>query len=360
VAAGLTLATKETSIIVLPAALASCLLARLSLRGAGLALRKPRGGWGTAAATAGAIAAIVAALFYSSFLAAPAAALEPFRAVATYLDRGIDPARHAQPWHYYLGLLTYFSSGGLRWSEGVVLALAAVGTSVAWRAGDVSRPERAFWARHLAGYTLATAAVYSAIRYKTPWNLLPFYAGTLVLAGIGFSRLVHARSSRAFRGALLTAFLLASAHLGLQAWRASVVYPADPRNPYVHAQTVPDAVRMATRIRALAALHPDGDHMLVAVVAHPYEQWPLPWYLRSMPRVGYWTSPGDALAAAAPVVVTSMEHTAAVDAALGDRYVSEFYGLRPAVLLALHVEQDLWNRFLEQRASGIPASTSAR
>jgi hypothetical protein len=60
------------------------------------------------------------------------------------------------------------------------------------------------------------------------------------------------------------------------------------------------------------------------------------------------------------VVVTSMEHTAAVDAVLGDRYVSEFYGLRPDVLLALHVEQDLWNRFLEQRAPGLPASTSAR
>jgi uncharacterized protein (TIGR03663 family) len=357
VAAGLTLATKETSIIVLPAALASCVLARFSLHGTGLALRTPSGGWGTAVAAAAASAAVVAALFYSSFLAAPAAVVEPFLAIGTYLDRGIEPAGHGQPWYYYLGLLTYFSSGGLRWSEGVVLVLAAVGASVAWRADDPSRPERAFWARHLAGYTLVTAAVYSAIRYKTPWNLLPFYAGALVLAGIGFSRLVHARSSRAFRGALVGALIVASAHLGWQAWRASVVYPADPRNPYVHAQTVPDAVRMATRIRALAALHPDGDRMLVAVVAPPYEQWPLPWYLRAMPHVGYWTAPSDALAFDAPVLVTSLEHTAAVDAALGERYVSEFYGLRPDVLLALHVEHGLWDRFLGQAASG--ASTPA-
>jgi hypothetical protein len=35
------------------------------------------------------------------------------------------------------------------------------------------------------------------------------------------------------------------------------VYAADPRNPYVYSQTVPDAVRMAARIRDLAALHAD-------------------------------------------------------------------------------------------------------
>ena len=42
----------------------------------------------------------------------------------------------------------------------------------------------------------------------------------------------------------------------------------------------------------------------------------------------------------------SLEHTAALDQALGDRYVSEFYGLRPDVLQALYVERGLWDRFL--------------
>jgi uncharacterized protein (TIGR03663 family) len=359
VAAGLAAATKETSVIVVPAALASCALGRASIQGAGVAVPKPRAGWGTVIAAA-ASAAAVASLFYSSFLAAPAAVLEPFRGMATYLGRGIDPAGHTQPWHYYLGLLAYSSSGGLRWSEGLVLVLAIVGVGTSWRRGDPSRWERVFWVRHLTGYTLLTAAVYSAVRYKTPWNLLPFYVGALVLAGAGFSWLVHARASRAVRSAFVAAFLLASGHLGWQAWRAAVVYPADPRNPYVHVQTVPDAVRMATRIRALAAVHPDGERMVVAVVAGPYEQWPLPWYLRTMPHVGYWTAPGGALALGAPVLVTSLEHTEAVNAALGERYESEFYGLRPGVLLALHVERRLWERFLGQAAGVPPPAASVR
>ena len=86
--------------------------------------------------------------------------------------------------------------------------------------------------------------------------------------------------------------------------------------------------------------------MQVSVIAPPYEQWPIPWYLRTMPNVGYWTAPGDALALQAPVIVSSIEHTPALDKALGDRYVSEFFGLRPDVLLALYIERGLWDRFL--------------
>ena len=143
--------------------------------------------------------------------------------------------------------------------------------------------------------------------------------------------------------------VIASVHLGWQAWRAAVTYAADPRNPYVYAQTVPDAVRMAARIRDLAALHPDGARMQVSVIAPAYEQWPLPWYLRTMPNVGYWAVPGDALALQAPVIVSSMEHTPVLDGTLGDRYVPEFFGLRPDVLLTLYVERGLWERFLATR-----------
>ena len=356
VAAGLAVATKETSAIVLPAALVACAIAWWSL-----GPDRPRaplagGRWRRAALVSLAAAVAIASLFYSSFLANPGGVLEPFRAAGTYLDRGVNPADHAHPWHYYLGLLTYSSSGGLRWSEGLVLVLAIVGALSAWALPRAPSkgfgPERAFWARYLSCNVAIAAAIFAAIRYKTPWNLLPFYVGVIVLAGIGFSTLIHATASRAVRGALAAALVIASAHLGWQAWRASVTYASDPRNPYVYAQTVPDAVRMAARIRQLAAVHPDGARMQVSVIAPPHEQWPLPWYLRAMPHVGYWSAPGDALALKAPVVVASMDHTAALDGALGDRYVSEFFGLRPEVLLTLYIERGLWERFLARGALG--------
>ena len=52
----------------------------------------------------------------------------------------------------------------------------------------------------------------------------------------------------------------------------------------------------------------------------------------------------------APVIVSSIDHADMLDAALGDRYVSEFFGLRPDVLLTLYVERGLWDRFLSRAA----------
>jgi uncharacterized protein (TIGR03663 family) len=351
IAAGLAVATKETSVLVLPTALVACAIAWWSLGRERLPnpLADVRGR--RAALVSLAAAAAVAVLFYSSFLSEAGGVLEPFRGAGLYLDRGIDPRSHAQPWHYYVSLLAYSSSGGWTWSEGLVLVLAIAGAATIRGRLEPSRPEHVFWARYLTGHVIATTAIFSAIRYKTPWNLLPFYVGAIVLAGIGFSALVQLTASRAVRGALAVVLVIASGQLGWQAWRASVTYASDPRNPYVYAQTVPDAVRMAARIRALAALHPEGARMQVSVIASPYEQWPLPWYLRAMPQVGYWTAPDDPVALQAPVIVASIAHTAALDASLGDRYVSELYGLRPDVLQALYVERGLWERFLAQAAS---------
>lgn len=346
IAAGFAMATKETSVIVLPAATLACGVAWWSLGSDRPANTMTTERWPVPIAIAVAAAAAVAAVFYSSFFMSPAGILEPFRGTGTYLARGVDPVNHAHRWDYYVRLLTYTSSGGVKWSEGLVLTLAVVGGVMAWRRHDPSSNVQRFWNRYLACYVAITATLFSVIPYKTPWNLLAFYVVAFPLAGIGFARLVEMTRSRPMRGLLISGLTIACVNLGSQAWRAAVTYAADPRNPYVYAQTVPDAVRMARRIRDLAALHADGQRMQVSVIASPYEQWPLPWYLRTMPNVGYWTNAGDPVAMQAPVIVSSMEHAAAVEAALGDRYESEFFGLRPDVLLTLYVERGLRSRFL--------------
>ena len=343
--AGLAVATKETSVIVLPVAILAATIAWWSLGSARPPNAMTVGDWRRAVAASLAVASFVAVLFYSSFFSAPAGILEPLRGTRTYLVRGIDPVSHAHPWHYYLQLLTYTSSAGTRWSEGLVVALAVVGAVMAWlpargSSGTSSGTQR-FWGRYLACDVAITAMIFSVIPYKTPWNVLPFYVVAFALAGIGFTSLMNMTRSRAVRGLLAVALVLTSVQLGWQAWRAAVTFAADPRNPYVYAQTVPDAVRMATRILDLAARHPDGALMHVSVIAGPYEQWPLPWYLRTMSNVGYWTAPGDPLAMQAPVIVSSMEYTTALDVALGGRYESELFGLRPDVLMSLHVERGL-------------------
>jgi uncharacterized protein (TIGR03663 family) len=368
VCVGLAYATKETTVIVVPAALAAVAVARhlpSGPAGRRMASRMmDRRRWPPVGhLAAGAAAALaVAWLFFSALPKQTDGFFDSIRAFGLFFDRGTGAGSHAQPWYHYLGLLAWSSSGGLVWTEAAILALAAVGLATACRASA------SYWQRTIALYAVFSTLAFSAVSYKTPWNLLPFYAGIVLLAGVGVEALlsVRWRRIRVEKGRdgrpdssprsnltpwLVAALLLAAcAHLGVQSWRASVRYGADPRNPYAYLHTSPDLLRLVQRVSDLAALHPDHDRMLVRVVAGPYEQWPLPWYLRRMSSVGYWP-----LAASAgpfegtPLVIASQEHAGAVEAALGDRYVSEMYGLRPGVFLTVFIERGLWERYLAGR-----------
>jgi predicted membrane-bound mannosyltransferase len=288
-------------------------------------------------------AAIPVLLLYSSFFRHPAAVLDAVSALPIYVSRGLDPGPHAQPWFYYLQTLGWSSSGGLVWSEALVLVLAGVGIVRAIA-------QRRFWPLCLSLYAVGTMVVFSAVTYKTPWNVLPFYAGLILMAGVGAAAIVHGPRSPIARALVVLGLAVATGQLAMQSARASFRYGADERNPYVYAHTSPDYLRLAARVHDLAAVHPQGRDMLVAVVAGPHEQWPFPWYARDMTRVGYWV---DAASAGSldgvPAIVASMDNMAAVEAALGERYISEYYGLRPGVLVALYVEPDLWERFMASR-----------
>ncbi len=373
--AGLAYATKETSLIVLAAAGVACAVTLFVSSVHDSALGSHEGNFSDRAllhlGVAILAAVAVAFLFYSSFFTNPAGIVESVRAFAVYARRGVEAGGHSEPWSYYLRLLAWSSSGGLVWSEGLVLVLALAGVGAALR-------RRESWPTYICLYSLLTAAAFSLLRYKTPWNLLPFHAGFVLMAGVGVGRLFQTEpgplplaavpgkaraSSRGLHGvraAIFVVLVVALGQLAFQAWRTDVRYGADPRNPYAYVHTSPDFLRLVKRIDDLAAVHPDRRNMLVKVVAGPYEQWPLPWYLRGMKRVGYWPTAREAAPLdAAPVVVASQDNTSALDAALGDRYVPEFYGLRPGVLLTVYIERSLWERFLS-RERGHAADSGGR
>ncbi len=348
--AGLAYATKETSIIVLPAAVVAVALAhRWTGAGRGPAARTTGGRGGPTAGQAlacVAAAAGVAGLFFSSFFTHPAGLVDSIRAFRVFVERGTGGGAHVEPWYYYLQMLGWSSSGGVVWTEAAVLAPAAVGLVAA-----CGRPG-AFWERAVAIYAVVTTAAFSALPYKTPWNILPFHAGLVLLAGIGVDAVWQwGRRRRAPVPLVLAAlFCAACAHLGWQSWRAIDRFAADPRNPYAYAPTSPDLLRLVQRVKDLSALDPDRERMLIKVVAGPHEQWPLPWYLRGMTRVGYWPSAAEAEPlGGTPVIIASQDNAAAVEAALDDRAVSEMYGLRPGVFLTLLVERSRWERLLAAR-----------
>ncbi|MCK4337829.1 MAG: hypothetical protein KAX11_07780, partial [Candidatus Aminicenantes bacterium] len=77
----------------------------------------------------------------------------------------------------------------------------------------------------------------------------------------------------------------------------------------------------------------------------------LPWYLRSYTQVGYWTDALDAgIPEDAPVFITSLDNTDILSRRFLAGYQTEYYGLRPEVLLAVHIKKDLWDLFIKHRA----------
>lgn len=371
--AGLAYATKETSVILILVAVAASIFAWLPARKAStIPVHENRssrdkensqtspGRSESPIAVRGAhlfaaigIAILIAVIFYTSFSRNPSGILESIRAFEIYIDRGIDPGIHTHPWSFYLRILSFSSLEGLVWSEGLILVLALAGIIFAFSANLMVKKgmlsaAALFWLRYIGCYSVSAAVVFSIIPYKTPWNLIHFHIGFILLAGCGASLLLQLPKTRVLRGLLIFMVVSASCHLGLQNWKANYRYPADPRNPYVYAQTSPDFLRLARRVAGMAALHADGKDMLIKVIAGPYEQWPLPWYVRDMRRVGYWTNVTEVgRLDDAPVLISSLVNAEELETALGDRYVSEFYGLRPGVLLTLYMERALWERFLK-------------
>ena len=181
------------------------------------------------------VAAAVSILFFTSFFRNAAGPWDAVRACLPYLHRAGGTALHNHPWTFYFErLLCYHFRGGPVWSEGLIVGLGAIGLAVAL-AG------RVFLLRLIAFYTFWLTVIYTMIPYKTPWCLLTYYYGMIVLAGVGASWLWRAAASARWRVAMAVALGAGLAHLGWQDWlgnfgvdKSGLPYCDSAKNPYVY------------------------------------------------------------------------------------------------------------------------------
>ncbi|MBM4018652.1 MAG: TIGR03663 family protein [Planctomycetes bacterium] len=360
-AVGLMHATKETWVLAGAAMAAGLALTILWTRwrdGASPAIRewlRPRRA-GLAAASGAAV--VVAAVLFSSFGANPRGPLDSILAYVTYSGRAGGEGLHAHPWYFYLQMLIADRPArGFFWTEGLIVGLALAGAVAALMRGGLPAGHRPL-ARFLAFYTIVLTALYAAIPYKTPWCMLSFLHGMILLAGVGAVAIVRLMRLLPLRMAACVVLAAAAVHLGRQSYLLNYRFYADQRNPLFYAHTSTDLLNLAEQMERLARAAPHGRDMMIHVVT-PENYWPLPWYLRrfNQDHVGYWH---DAAAWAADVqrlpppavVILSPDVQPAVDAALKGQYNRQsIYGLRPAVLLSVYVRQDIWDAMLAQQAS---------
>ncbi len=306
--------------------------------------------------------AIVSALFYSSFLSNLTGVLDSFRTYATYFSRAGGDNQHDHPWYYYLNILLYFQYGeGPIWTEAVIVLLAVVGFIAAMVKKELSFADIRL-VRFVAFYTLFMTVVYSAIPYKTPWCLLGFLHGMILLAGVGAVVLVKTAPNVLPRLILLCLLLEASIHLTWQTYQCNYRYYADSCNPYVYAHPTTEIFTVVEKIEEYARVHEKGRDMPIDVICPGDDYWPLPWYLRSFTAV-HWSNHVMDDTPAAPLIIASPNVEAALTDKLYVRTPQEqrqmylflfdkpyYVWLRPAVKLVGFVRKDLWTAYNEAPA----------
>jgi uncharacterized protein (TIGR03663 family) len=287
-------------------------------------------------------AAVLAWLvFFSSFFTNFHGLVDSVLTYFPWLKRAGGESPHIHPWYFYLQRLAWFHPvKGPTFSELLILLLAVAGAIVSLRRNQSPL------LRFLAVYTMLLTIMYAAISYKTPWCLLQFYWGMILLAGVGAAALVEFFRSRPVRIAVTALLLAATAQLTIQSYSASFLYAHDQRNPYTYAQTVPDILNLITRAEGIARVSPAGFDTVVKVIAPESDYWPLPWYLRRFKQIGWYDKvPEDPFA---PIIIVSAKLDARLDEKSEKKWImAGLTELRPRQFFELYVELELWKKYVE-------------
>lgn len=297
IGAGLSFATKETSVLTFAATAATSILLLVRSR----VLRDRARIFPPAADTAKASSHIFLAvagftltsiLFYSSFASNWQGVYNAFVAAPmSYIHRAAGDAvsegaaYHVHPWWQYL-----------KWLFGANPCFAAFTVcgicfgifSCLGRRKDVETPSTARMA-FIASliYSIVIAALYSAIPYKTPWCALQLHIPLLLCGFLGLVLFAAPGGIRVLAAIFITMMLFGENCLLLaQMWRD----PDSKSIPYNYASASPQVKDMAQLIESIASKEKNAGKCFIAVALPPEDTWPLPFYLRNInSNVGYWT-----------------------------------------------------------------------
>jgi len=351
---GMLHATKETDILLIGAALLAGGLLLLRQKGR-MAIRTSHLLLFLAAAI------LVSSLFLTTGFTHPRALIDSLSAYAGYLQRGAGESLHLQPWYYYLRLLFFFQEPGRPfWSEAWILPFALTGFHMIVR----TKPGKSSAARSplllfTTLFVLILWLIYAVIPYKTPWNGLAAHYGLLLIAGIGTAGLFTRLKNRITGIALISCCAMP---LGLQASLLSTAYDSDPGNPWVYAHPGRDMQRIPDLVEGAAGAAPDSMLTPVEIIVPGDQYWPLPWSLRRLLNIG-WYSRVDTTLPAAPIILCTPDQEQLLLRKLyelpppGERYLylplwREYAELRPGLEIRGYIRKDFMDAFGGASACG--------
>lgn len=295
--------------------------------------------WRVPLATATAAAIATAGFFYTDGLRHPQGAWD---AVRTFFVYETVPGHDKGAWYYIQLLGLPKKTPGAWWFETGVLLLA-----LAAYAGTFLRkrpnPAQCALIRFLAYSALFHGVIYSLFSYKTPWLACLPWAHVCLLAAC--APIAFRPGGKRFAGAITAVLALATLATQFHQSRlATGRFASNARNPYAYVPTQRDVELLDPWLLKLRACAPDGSIEPIAVVGSAY--WPLPWYLRSFERIGYWKEASPEMTSM-PVVFSTQEASESAGNILEATHIALPRGLRDEAPLTMWLRNDLWKKSQE-------------
>ncbi len=324
--AGLMQATKASAPLFLACAAVAAITAVTLRRPSGAdksSTQPPRRNWRRAIGWSMLAAFLTAALHYSSFGTSPSGLRDAFAAYShafTRFGAAAEPTGHEKAWWYYLRMFGWYRDGGLLWHQAAFSGLVVAGVALA-----LKRCRYDAFLTWSAAYGVLIAGAFSLFAYKTPWHTIHFIPGFALLAAGAIRAIARLRIGWLVATAVT---LITVATLYQQTQRAAFLRPADQRNPYAYVHSTPDVRKYRAAAEAARARAPDQP---IHVISDEY--WPLPWYLRGIPNVGYYATPPENMEGA--LLIVSAAQADEVRGRLRGTYQERFLGLRPGVICVI-------------------------
>jgi uncharacterized protein (TIGR03663 family) len=302
-----------------------------------------------------AVCVAIGVLFYSSFGTNWKGVSDSLKTFDVWTKTGQSAHQHSTQ--------TYLAKW-LPFQESTLLVLGALGSAIV-----VARPKNSF-ALFSGLWAFGIIAAYSLVPYKTPWLILSFLAPLALIAGYAIEWLYQRcrEYEVSWAVSLATALVLWCVAAGVvpnlalnqyeKAKRWQTLIPGyqtldlnfwnydndDEYYVYVYAHSRRDLIKLVEHVNRIAQRSAKPTDTGITIVSNEY--WPLPWYFRDYPRVGYY---GVMSASSEPIIIARDDQRSQMEASYGGRYRLVESGLnergtfvlRPGVDLLLYVRKDI-------------------
>jgi uncharacterized protein (TIGR03663 family) len=263
--------------------------------------------------------AFVNVLFYSSFFTNAQGVSDSLQTYMIWAKTGKQEHVHPLTQHAWW----------LMQMESPVLMLGLVGAFLA-----VVRANNRF-ALFAAQWGFGLLVAYSIVPYKTPWLILNFIIPLAIVGGYAVNEFYSwSNGERPFVAIVLVA---AAAINGYQTIKLNFFRYDDPDYIYVYGHTHREFEPMIDEIKRIGQKTGLNEELDIAVLSPDY--WPLPWYLRDYPHIGYFSKISPTTSAV--VIINTSQETEFLET-FGERYKRvDAYPLRPGVVLVLYARNDV-------------------